>query len=585
MLGQIRWHDTIGTQIHLKGPGDQPFQIQSGLAQDLDFFTNASATMRATILTTGFFGIGSTTPTQLFDIANLFQVSTTGDLVRIKNVPYVWPAANAIGVLTNTGAGTLSWSSAPQGIPGTDGEDGLDSLVPGPQGTPGTNGTNGAIGATGPPGFSGVDGDDGMDSLVPGPQGIAGAGGAVGQRGFPGADGDDGLDGLQGPQGLQGIQGNAGNNGATGPQGPIGLGLDGIDGDDGQPGVAGIRGADGAPGAAGLRGPPGMDGEGGGEGDSFGFLNGPTSPAGLKGEVQFNAGGMFGANSSFFWDITNKRLGIGNNTPMTAVDVEVRRSDGADTDLRINNFSTDSATSPVLSLGRSRGTSPTSFGAILLNDIIGTVEIIGDDGDGVSSANLGASIQCFADENWTGTAHGCKLIFSNTSLLGSSPNINMTIRADRSVDFASDVWPRSVQYTWPNAAAVGVLTSTAGGALSWAAAGGTGPMGPAGPPGMDSDGGGGGDDFALIGPPPPRPTLATRATITIVTETEQYATNIVDGAVNPGSTIKAWTVNELDDIYFDAHANSGNFDLEMRAIRAEFEGGLKGSINIAYQVM
>lgn len=36
----------------------------------------------------------------------------TGDLDRIKNVPYDWPAANAVGVLTNDGAGNLSWAAA-----------------------------------------------------------------------------------------------------------------------------------------------------------------------------------------------------------------------------------------------------------------------------------------------------------------------------------------------------------------------------------------------------------------------------------------------------------------------------------------
>lgn len=36
----------------------------------------------------------------------------TGDLDRIKNVPYDWPAANAVGVLTNDGAGNLTWTPA-----------------------------------------------------------------------------------------------------------------------------------------------------------------------------------------------------------------------------------------------------------------------------------------------------------------------------------------------------------------------------------------------------------------------------------------------------------------------------------------
>jgi hypothetical protein len=43
---------------------------------------------------------------------------------------------------------------------------------------------------------------------------------------------------------------------------------------------------------------------------------GGTTPAGSTGDVQFNNAGSFGAdNTNFFWDNTNKRLGIGTNTP------------------------------------------------------------------------------------------------------------------------------------------------------------------------------------------------------------------------------------------------------------------------------
>ena len=56
-------------------------------------------------------GVGDATPDSRFTVGNSseFRVSATGDLVRIKNVPYVWPAANATGVLTNDASGNLSW--------------------------------------------------------------------------------------------------------------------------------------------------------------------------------------------------------------------------------------------------------------------------------------------------------------------------------------------------------------------------------------------------------------------------------------------------------------------------------------------
>ena len=71
-------------------------------------------------------------------------------------------------------------------------------------------------------------------------------------------------------------------------------------------------------------------------------LNIPTpsggTPAGITGQIQFNNGGVFGADSGLFWDNTNKRLGIGA-TPATTVRLDVRAQGALSTDIafRVRN--------------------------------------------------------------------------------------------------------------------------------------------------------------------------------------------------------------------------------------------------------
>lgn len=62
--------------------------------------------------------IGDSTPDNFFTVGTTsqFQVGTDGDLDRIKDVPYSWPAANAAGYLRNDGAGVLSWDASGAGI-------------------------------------------------------------------------------------------------------------------------------------------------------------------------------------------------------------------------------------------------------------------------------------------------------------------------------------------------------------------------------------------------------------------------------------------------------------------------------------
>jgi len=84
-----------------------------------DGATSANATLsdaRITILSSGLVGIGTTSPSSTLSIgaSSEFQVNSTGNIVRINNVPYSFPAAQggASTVLQNNGSGTLTWAAA-----------------------------------------------------------------------------------------------------------------------------------------------------------------------------------------------------------------------------------------------------------------------------------------------------------------------------------------------------------------------------------------------------------------------------------------------------------------------------------------
>jgi hypothetical protein len=52
------------------------------------------------------------------------------------------------------------------------------------------------------------------------------------------------------------------------------------------------------------------------------FALNSTQPGGTEGQIQFNSGSIFGADSNLFWDNTNKRLGVGTNTPIELFSVQ-----------------------------------------------------------------------------------------------------------------------------------------------------------------------------------------------------------------------------------------------------------------------
>jgi hypothetical protein len=68
---------------------------------------------RMYIQSAGNVGIGNSAPASLFSVGatSQFQVDTSGDITKIKNLSYTWPTAHTTdGYLQNNGTGGLSWA-------------------------------------------------------------------------------------------------------------------------------------------------------------------------------------------------------------------------------------------------------------------------------------------------------------------------------------------------------------------------------------------------------------------------------------------------------------------------------------------
>jgi hypothetical protein len=95
--------------------------------------SSAGATNNYAIITSaGNVGIGDASPVSLFTVGSgdLFQVNSSGDLVKIDNVTYDWPGSQggADTYLKNNGSGTLTWDTL-SGLGGGLGTSGGGSLV------------------------------------------------------------------------------------------------------------------------------------------------------------------------------------------------------------------------------------------------------------------------------------------------------------------------------------------------------------------------------------------------------------------------------------------------------------------------
>ena len=81
--------------------------------KDIRFLNQTSWAESMRITSGGSVGIGTISPVSLFSVGatSQFQVDTSGDITKIKNLSYTWPSTHTTdGYLKNNGTGGLSWA-------------------------------------------------------------------------------------------------------------------------------------------------------------------------------------------------------------------------------------------------------------------------------------------------------------------------------------------------------------------------------------------------------------------------------------------------------------------------------------------
>ena len=106
-----RWDELWVSSTHIGGSTWDLSQNANGYFS----ISENGGSERMTIDTSGNVGIGDTSPVAMFTVGNgdLFQVSSTGNLAKIRGVDFSWPSSQggANTFLKNDGSGTLTWAT------------------------------------------------------------------------------------------------------------------------------------------------------------------------------------------------------------------------------------------------------------------------------------------------------------------------------------------------------------------------------------------------------------------------------------------------------------------------------------------
>lgn len=138
--------------------------------------------------------------------------------------------------------------------------------------------------------------------------------------------------------------------------------------------------------------------------------------------------------STWSFDETNGRMAINSATPPTDVAIRVYATDANNDAISIRQASAN-ASGPELRLTKARG-NHSSYGGIVSADTIGAIRFRGYDTTGFFG---GAFIQSNTTQDWSGSAHGSKIIFNTTPNNSIIPATALTLDQDKSATFTGNI--------------------------------------------------------------------------------------------------------------------------------------------------
>lgn len=145
--------------------------------------------------------------------------------------------------------------------------------------------------------------------------------------------------------------------------------------------------------------------------------------SGANGAIQFSGGSSnFSSDeNNFFWDNTNKHLGLGTNNPNWALEVAGSASSGSQV---ISSQYDDGGFGPEISVHKARGSvaSPTP---VTSGTVLGQVNFGGQSTTTPGTRVVGAQIQAQAAENFSASAGGTNLLFYTTPNGFTTPFLRM----------------------------------------------------------------------------------------------------------------------------------------------------------------